>query len=227
MTKEEVRKTIKENIELRNAPGLLRLAFHDAGTYSAKEKNGGVGGSITMLSELAREENDGLAKSATLIKKLKEIMPEVSLADLIAMAGAVSVEISGGPYIEVELGREDKLEIAPEGRLPDENEDAESLRITFKKMGFTPKEMVVLTGAHTLGDARDLAFTEERLSFKNDYFQLLLKDLPSHLGRFRSDTALLEDEELKSYVIQYAEDQNLFFTDFTKAFQKMVNLGHK
>lgn len=39
------------------APVLLRLAFHDAGTYSAAEANGGPNGSIRF--ELQRPENQG------------------------------------------------------------------------------------------------------------------------------------------------------------------------
>ena len=40
-----------------------------------------------------------------------------------------------------------------------------------------------------------------------------------------SDLALLEDDAFKKYVTVYAKDQKVFFSDFSKAFQKLEELG--
>ncbi len=226
MNEQDVKKIIKENIEKKNAPGLVRLAFHDSGTFCKNTNSGGVSGSITNPSELGREENDGLKKSADLIILLKSKLPSITVPDIIAVAGAAAIEICGGPIINVSLGRKESFDDAPKARLPDENDGSEKLKKTFDRMGFTTKELVVLSGAHTLGDARDKAFTDDRLTFNNNYYKNLLnKNLPSHLGRFKSDEVLTKDDELLQYVEQYAKNQNLFFEDFKNTYIKMTQLG--
>ena len=228
MNEGQLKEIIKNNIENKNAPGLLRLAFHDSGTFCKHTKTGGVSGSITNSIELSREENDGLQKSADLVSRLKEDIPDVSLSDIIAVAGAVAVEICGGPTIDVGLGREDNLEVSPDGRLPDENDEIDHLKNTFDRMGLSTKDLVVLSGAHTLGDARDKPFTDDRLTFNNNYFKNLLKEeLPEKLGRFKSDEALKKDDESFELVKKYAENEELFFNDFVESYQRMTKLGYK
>lgn len=54
------------------------------------------------------------------------------------------------------MGRHDQsaAEIPPVGNLPDaRNGSASHLTDVFDRMGFTPQEMVALTGAHSLGGA--------------------------------------------------------------------------
>lgn len=226
MTEKSLKEFIKTKIELKNAPGLLRLAFHDAGTFCKKTKTGGVSGSISNPEEIKRDVNDGLAKSSNLVLSIKEDLSEISLADVIAVAGAVAVEISGGPVVSVGLGRVDNLEPAPDGRLPDENDDADKLVSTFDRMGLSMKDLVILSGAHTLGDAEDKPFTDNRLEFDNSYFKNLLKsDVPEHLGRFTSDEALLTQAEMKNLIELYAENEEAFFRDFKEAYVKMTSLG--
>ena len=226
MTEKDVKDFIKSKIETKNAPGLLRLAFHDSGTFCKQSKDGGVSGSITHTDEIKREENDGLQKSVNLVKQLKEELSNISLPDIIAISGAVAVEICGGPTIDVGLGRIENCDPAPESRLPDENDNANKLRETFGRMGLSLKDLVVLSGAHTLGDAKDKPFTDDRLSFNNSYFiNLQKKELPTHLGRFKSDEALTEDQDLKTYVDLYAQDEAAFFNDFTESYKKMTSLG--
>lgn len=40
-----------------------------------------------------------------------------------------------------------------------------------------------------------------------------------------TDIALIEDDAFKPWVDAYAEDKDLFFTDFSKVFAKLVELG--
>lgn len=57
-----------------------------------------------------------------ILKPVKDKFPGVSTADIWAMAGAVSVDVTGGPEVDVKLGRVDKTEadpVPPNGRLPD------------------------------------------------------------------------------------------------------------
>lgn len=227
MNESELKSFIKTKIEPSNAPGLLRLAFHDAGTFCKSSQTGGVNGSIVNSpEEINRDVNDGLLKSVTLINCIKNEVPQISNSDLIAVAGAVSVEICGGPIIDVGLGRKDVFVADPDNRLPDENDNADQLKSQFERMGLSAKDLVVLSGAHTLGDAKDKPFTDDRLQFNNAYFVNLQKrELPQHLGRFKSDESLNTDAEMKSYVSLYATNQEQFFNDFKESYKKMTSLG--
>ena len=59
----------------------------------------------------------------------------------------------GGPTIKWRAGRKDATadKCTPDGRLPDATLGAGHLLYIFGRMGFTPAEIVALSGAHTLG----------------------------------------------------------------------------
>ena len=76
----------------------------------------------------------------------------VSYADLIAMAGAHAVAITGGPKIRVPVGRVDAAAADPPGRMASEMSSADVLKQNFSEKGFNVREMVVLSGAHTIGE---------------------------------------------------------------------------
>ena len=42
-----------------------------------------------------------------------------------------------------------------------------------------------------------------------------------------ADLALIQDPQFKKWVVAYAKDEDLFFADFAKAFQKLTELGFK
>ncbi|KAJ1415931.1 Peroxidase, active site [Sesbania bispinosa] len=132
LIKEEVRKVLSKG----KAAGVLRLVFHDAGTFEVDDNIGGMNGSIVY--ELERPENAGLKKSVLQKAKTQiDAIQPVSWADMIAVAGAEAVEICGGPPIQVSLGRQDSLEPDPEGKLPEETLDASGLKKCFKRKGFS------------------------------------------------------------------------------------------
>ncbi|CAM9706373.1 unnamed protein product [Choristocarpus tenellus] len=149
-------------------PILIRLAWHDSGTYDASIKEwplcGGANGSIRFDPEIMHGANAGLSKALGYLRKIKFKYPFVSWADLMQMASAEAVEFMGGPKIPIRYGRVDtKLpsECPKEGNLPDGNapfgdgsKDAAShLRRVFHRMGFSDQEIVALSGAHTIGRA--------------------------------------------------------------------------
>ncbi|RVX19789.1 putative L-ascorbate peroxidase 6 [Vitis vinifera] len=111
LMKEEVRKVLSKG----KAAGVLRLVFHDAGTFEMDDNSGGMNGSIVY--ELDRPENI------------------VSWADMIAVAGAEAVSVCGGPKIPVQLGRLDSMAPDPEGKLPEESLDASALKQCFQRKG--------------------------------------------------------------------------------------------
>ena len=76
----------------------------------------------------------------------------LSAADLIALAGAHAVAITGGPRITVPVGREDAVAADPAGLLPMETLSAEAQIDTFADKGLSVQELVALLGAHTVRD---------------------------------------------------------------------------
>jgi len=157
------------------APIIVRLAWHEAGTYDAKLKNGGAIGTIIYPSELAHPNDAGLDGAVELLRPLHERNPGVSWSDLIQMCSAAAIEASGGPRIPMRYGRVDDPRgpdaVPPVNRLPDgappfhrskgrcpwrisgDPSPADHLRRVFHRMGLSDQEIVALSGAHTLGRA--------------------------------------------------------------------------
>ncbi|KAJ6915161.1 hypothetical protein NC651_017216 [Populus alba x Populus x berolinensis] len=233
LIKEEVRKVVSKG----KAAGVLRLVFHDAGTFEMDGNSGGMNGSIVY--ELERPENAGLKKSLKactqfLTKQRVKWMQYnkifsllVSWADMIAVAGAEAVSVCGGPTIPVQLGRLDSLEPDAEGKLPRESLDAPGLKQNFKRKGLSTQELVALSGAHTLGSK---GFGSPFV-FDNSYYKILLEKPwkspggMSNMIGLPSDHALVEDDECLRWIKKYADNQNMFFNDFKNAYIKLVNSG--
>jgi len=172
-----VKKDLWEFIDKMNCnPIMVRLAWHDSGTYDKRIGEwpvcGGANGSIMYSPEIDMGANNGLSKAAKFLEPFKDDYPLVSWADLIQMASAVSVEHAGGPKIQMRYGRKDVTgpDACPEPKsrgtagnagLPDAEAPfgcgatsaAQHLRNIFYRMGFDDKDIVALSGAHTLGRA--------------------------------------------------------------------------
>jgi L-ascorbate peroxidase len=159
-------------------PVLVRLAWHDSGTFDASVKGewpaaGGAIASIRFAPEINHGANAGLAGAAKLLEPVKKANPGVSYADIYQMASARSIELAGGPKIDMKYGRvdaKDPEQCSPEGNLPDA-EPADNgeygtdtgtastrdtsanghLRKVFYRMGLNDEEIVALSGAHTFG----------------------------------------------------------------------------
>ena len=195
----DLRAYLLARLEAEQAPAQLRLAFHDAGTYDVTTHSGGAHGAIHLLAEAARRENAGWsAVCLDLISQAKLDFPSVSWADLVAVAGGVAVEVCGGPTIRVGLGRVDAEEPAPEHRLPTTDEGAAKLKAHFVRMGLGARELVALSGGHTLGRTTAGPFTRDPHVFSNSYFQHLLSSAADDgTTLLDSDRALLDDPELR------------------------------
>merc|ERR1719464_64043 len=163
-------------------PVFVRLAWHDSGTFDISltdseewPKAGGAIGSIRFDPEINHSANAGLAGAVKLLEPVKKAYPDVSYADIFQMASARSIEMAGGPKIDMKYGRVDATspeQCSPEGNLPDaeagpegkfggpggtrSTEDSAAewhLRKVFYRMGLGDEEIVALSGAHTFGRA--------------------------------------------------------------------------
>jgi catalase (peroxidase I) len=236
---------------MKCAPILLRLGWHDAGTYDKDSKTGGPRAAQQYEGgEDAHGANAGLDIARDLLVPIKEKYPGISMADLWALAAVVGIEASGGPVIPFRPGRVDATsakDSVEDGRLPDAAQGAAHLRAVFGRMGLDDTAIVALSGAHTLGRAHkersgfEGPWTENPLVFDNSYFKDLLNKKwtattsPEGLPQFTdesgdvmmlpSDMALLEDPIFKGLVEKYAADQTAYFKDFSDAYEKLSELG--
>lgn len=213
------------------APLILRLAWHSAGTYDANTKTGGPFGTIRNKGELSHAANAGLDNAVKLLQPIKEQFSILSYADFYQLAGVVAVEVTGGPSVTFHPGRIDSDEIPEEGRLPDATGGSDHLRKVFNRMGLEDKDIVALSGGHTLGRCHkersgyEGPWTKTPLIFDNSYFKELLIGEQEGLIQLPSDKALLQDPIFSKYVHLYAKDENAFFADYAEAHLKLSELG--
>ncbi len=159
--------------------------------------------------------------------------PNITYADFYQLAGVVAVEVTGGPTVDFVPGRKDSQVSPREGRLPDAKKGSQHLRDVFYRMGLSDKEIVALSGGHTLGKAHpersgfDGAWTEQPLKFDNSYFLELLKGESEGLLQLPTDKCLLEDPSFRSYVELYAKDEDAFFKDYAESHKKLSELGFR
>lgn len=261
----EAKKQIRQILDDKHAnPIFVRLAWHDSGSYSAELKDqawpkaGGATASIRFKPELGYGANAGLDSALELLQPVKDSCPEVSWADLIQLASAESIEHAGGPHIPLRLGRKDAQgpdDCTPDGRLPaaaapfpDKSANpAEHLRAVFYRMGLDDKDIVVLSGAHTIGRARPersgfgkestkytkdgpgkpggQSWTVKWLQFDNRYFTDIKEQMDEELLVLPTDACLFEDEKFKPYAEKYAADNDAFFKDYVESHLKLSELG--
>ncbi|KAK9127242.1 hypothetical protein Syun_016039 [Stephania yunnanensis] len=229
---EKARRKIRALVsEKQCAPLMLRLAWHSAGTFDVKTKSGGPFGTMRHASEQAHGANRGLEIAVRLLEPIKEQVPILSYADFYQLAGVVAVEVAGGPEVPFHPGREDRHEPPPEGRLPDATKGSDHLRQVFgTQMGLTDKDIVALSGGHTLGRCHkersgfEGPWTENPLVFDNSFFKLVLEPKEGLL-MLPTDKVLHEDPAFRPYVEKYAADEDAFFADYAEAHLKLSELG--
>ncbi|VVA90061.1 unnamed protein product [Arabis nemorensis] len=136
------------------AAALLRMHFHDCFVR-------GCDASLLLFSPNKDAERDAIpnlsvrgyevvdaAKAA-----LEEACPNVvSCADVLTLVARDAVAAIGGPWWEVPLGRRDgRISRKDEANLPSPFAGIAELKKNFTDKGLTVKDLVVLSGAHTIG----------------------------------------------------------------------------
>nr|AAC28103.1 ascorbate peroxidase [Mesembryanthemum crystallinum] len=228
---EGARRDLASIIQRKNAaPVLLRLAFHDAANYNVTNNTGGVNGSVRLRQELSQPPNKGIEDGVKFCEEVKKKHPRVTYADIIQLAGVLAVELSGGPCIDFVPGRMD-TNVADKLNIPNPRGGADHLRRTFYQMGLSDKDIVVLSGAHTLGRARkensgfNGPFTRNTLKFDNSYFVELMRGETPGLVKFPTDKALVQDPVFRPLVELYARHEGAFFRDYAESHKKLSELG--
>lgn len=157
------------NMDKSIAPNLIRLLLHDCFVR-------GCDASILLRStpqnqaERDATPNLSLTKSFDLIDQIKDALEQkcpqtVSCADIIAIASRDAVNLAGGQYFELLLGRHDGMvSRASEAlsMLPDLHDSLPQALQAFNAKGFTNEEFSSLLGAHSVGTAQ-CSFVNGRL----------------------------------------------------------------
>jgi cytochrome c peroxidase len=179
---EKCRQDIFEFINSRKnvAPLMVRLSWHNAGTYEMSSNTGGPRAVMRFNSgESKHGANAGLQIARDLLEHLKAKHPEMSNADFWSLAAFCAIKVMDGPDVAWRAGRPDadsKDDSMPDGRLPDATQGCPHLRSVFHRMGFSDQEIVALSGAHAVGmchpDRSGFIgpWTTSALTFDNAYF---------------------------------------------------------
>lgn len=114
----------------------------------------------------------------------------VSCADILAIATRDVIGLLGGPSFSVELGRRDGLNSKAsnvEANLPKPTFNLNQLNTIFSKHGLSQKDMIALSGAHTVGFSHCDQFTNRLYSSRVDptldptYAQQLMSGCPRNV----------------------------------------------
>jgi hypothetical protein len=188
---------------------LLRQAFHDCGTYVKTARTGGCNGSLRTAGETGAAVNRNIVSTVALVQRYRQLInaeinrriaakqlpagTQISYADVFQLTGAAAVVATGGPanlFDRVEMGRVDWATRTDDvSQLPDRNLGFTALSCRFLSMGFTLRDMVALSAAHTLGAVNGRAMTPTPQTFDaSDYFQLVSRGTAA----FRTDNALTD-----------------------------------
>eukprot|EP00796_Vickermania_ingenoplastis_P006304 gene6304-4537_t len=231
-------------------PKMVRLAFHDAGSWDCRRKDGAPNSaSMRFEPECKYAGNNGLQGVQEALERVKANNPAISYPDLWVLGSYVAIEWMGGPKIQFRWGRKEATsgaECGPDGRLPDAHLTQDHIREVFTRLGLNDQEAVVLCGAHTVGGAhRDVTgfqgnWTDQPAVFDNSFFKVLLErdwvvDKENETLQFKdantkklmmmpSDVALRLDPAYRVICERYAADNELFKCDFAAAWKKLTEI---
>ncbi|CAL9748183.1 unnamed protein product [Musa acuminata subsp. burmannicoides] len=160
-----VRNTVESASALDSTiPGkLLRLLFHDC-LIEGCDASVLIQGKGTERSDPANKSLGGFYVVDSAKELLEVLCPgTVSCADILVLAARDAVELTGGPSVEVPLGRRDGLVSSASNVRPnmvDTSFSVDELSQRFTSKGLSMDDLVVLSGAHTVGSSHCDAFSE-------------------------------------------------------------------
>ncbi|KAK4359223.1 hypothetical protein RND71_021452 [Anisodus tanguticus] len=248
------------NKEARMGASLLRLHFHDCFGCDASVL---LDDTSNFTGEKTAGPNSGSLRGFDVIDTIKTQVESscagvVSCADILAVAARDSVVKLGGSSWTVLLGRRDSTTAslsAANNNIPAPTLNLSGLISSFSNKGLTTREMVALSGSHTIGQARCTTFRNRLYNEANinasfatsvkancpqsggnnnlspldttptSFDNVYFKNLQSQKGLLHSDQQLFNGGSTNSIVNTYSSNSATFFTDFANAMVKMGNLS--
>ncbi|KAJ8551047.1 hypothetical protein K7X08_000417 [Anisodus acutangulus] len=250
------------NKEARMGASLLRLHFHDC-FVNGCDASVLLDDTSNFTGEKTAGPNSGSLRGFDVIDTIKTQVESscagvVSCADILAVAARDSVVKLGGPSWTVLLGRRDSTTAslsAANNNIPAPTLNLSGLISSFSNKGLTTREMVALSGSHTIGQARCTTFRIRLYNEANinasfatsvkancpqsggnnnlspldttptSFDNVYFKNLQSQKGLLHSDQQLFNGGSTNSIVNTYSSNSATFFTDFANAMVKMGNLS--
>ncbi|XP_065856961.1 lignin-forming anionic peroxidase-like [Euphorbia lathyris] len=151
--------------ERRMAASLIRLHFHDCFVQGC-DASVLLDETSSIQSEKTAIQNLNSARGFEVIKKAKseveKICPGVvSCADILSVAARDASVYVGGPSWSVKVGRKDSTTASRNLATADLPKFTDSVRVLifrFERKGLSARDMVALSGSHTLGQAQCATF---------------------------------------------------------------------
>ncbi|VVA29619.1 PREDICTED: peroxidase [Prunus dulcis] len=151
--------------DTRMAASLLRLHFHDC-FVNGCDASVLLDDTDNFVGEKTAAPNLNSLRGFEVIDAIKQelefVCPQtVSCADILATAARDSVVVAGGPSWDVQMGRKDSLTASKalaNNIIPGPNSTIGNLVAKFQNVNLSLKDMVALSGAHTMGKARCTTF---------------------------------------------------------------------
>ncbi|TYH55631.1 hypothetical protein ES332_D09G247800v1 [Gossypium tomentosum] len=248
--------------EPRMGASLLRLHFHDCFVN-------GCDGSLLLDSTSAFETeknargNFNSVRGFEVVDQIKAEVdrvcgrPVVSCADILAVAARDSVLALGGPTWKVRLGRRDSTTASralADSVLPSASMDLPALISNFKNQGLNTRDLVALSGGHTVGLSQCVIFRNRIYNATNidptfakerrvtcprtggntnlapfdptpaRFDTAYFKNLVKERGLLTSDQALFSGGSTDKLVETYSKNSDAFWVDFGKSMIKMGNI---
>ncbi|CAN4105103.1 unnamed protein product [Withania somnifera] len=203
-------------------PGkLLRLFFHDCFVEGC-DASILLEGNGTERSDPANRSLGGFSVVDTAKRVLEIFCPAtVSCADIVALAARDAVEFAGGPSVEIPTGRKDgRVSLATNVRpnIVDTSFTMDQMINIFSTKGLSLDDLVILSGAHTIGSAHCNAFSDRfRLDSKGNltlidpsldttYAEELTKQCPAGTATSSTVTVKNDPQTPQLFDNQYYKD---------------------
>nr|CAB3446968.1 unnamed protein product [Digitaria exilis] len=164
-----VKSVVQSAIATENRMGasIVRLFFHDCfvqGCDASLLLDDNV--TASFQGEKTAAPNKDSVRGFDVIDDIKSAVEAVcpgivSCADILAIAARDSVVILGGPTYDVKVGRRDSMTASfseANKSIPAPTSDLSNLISLFAAQGLSQQDMVALSGAHTIGQARCTTF---------------------------------------------------------------------
>lgn len=159
IVRREMRKALLK--EPRSVASVMRFQFHDC-FVNGCDASLLLDDTPNMVGEKLSLSNINSLRSFEVIDDIKEALEKacpatVSCADIIIMAARDAVALTGGPDWEVKLGRKDSLTASQKDSddiMPSPRANATSLVDLFIRFNLSAKDMVALSGSHSIGQGR-------------------------------------------------------------------------
>ncbi|KAL5578514.1 hypothetical protein UlMin_020213 [Ulmus minor] len=158
--------------DTRIAASLIRLHFHDCFVQGC-DGSLLLDNSSTIVTEKDAAGNNGSVRGFDVVDDIKTALESacpgiVSCADILAIASEESVVLSDGPSWAVPVGRRDSLTAnitLANQNLPSPFLTLDELKSNFLNQSLDTTDLVALSGAHTFGRSRCVAFIGRLYNF--------------------------------------------------------------